>query len=87
MGRLALGAHISSKWWECPSARSVAVAVDRSWMPCIRRGTAVFDQHKEGNGSMFGVPRSPVKSPFRCGVRSTRNCSHVLCRSLFEVCM
>ena len=33
MGRPALGAHISSNWWECPSARSVAVAVDRSWMP------------------------------------------------------
>ena len=34
MGWPALGAHISSKWWGCSSAHPVAVAADRSCVPC-----------------------------------------------------
>ena len=33
MGLLALGAHISSKWWWCPSSRPAAAAADRSCVP------------------------------------------------------
>ena len=52
----------------------------------LRCGTAVFVQHREGNGWVFAVPRSPMESPFRCGVPSPRNCGRVLRRSLLEVC-
>ena len=33
MGWLALGAHISSKWWGCPSAHPAAAAADRGCVP------------------------------------------------------
>ena len=51
----------------------------------LRHGTAMFGQHQEGNGWVFGVPRSPLEPLFRCGVGSPRDCGRVLRRSLFEV--
>ena len=51
----------------------------------LRRGTAVFGQQREGNGWVFGVPPSPVESPFCCGFGCPSECGHVLRQSLFEV--
>ena len=53
----------------------------------LRRGTAVFGQHREGNCWVFGVPRSQLESPFRSGVESPSDYGRVLRRSLFELCM
>ena len=53
----------------------------------LQRGTAVFGQHREGNGWMFAVARSPLESAFRCGVGSPRNGGRVLRQTQFEVCM
>ena len=53
----------------------------------LRRGAAVFGQHQEGNGWVFGVPRFLVESPFCCGAGSPRNCGRVLRRDLFQLCM
>ena len=53
----------------------------------LRCGAAVFGQHREGIGLVFGVPRSPVEPAFRCSAGSPRYCGHVLRRSLFHVCV
>ena len=51
----------------------------------LRRGAAVLGYHRESDGWVLGVPRAPVKSPFRLGAGVPRHCGRVtLCR-LFEV--
>ena len=53
----------------------------------LRCGAAVFGLHREGNGWVLGVPRSPVESPFCRGAGFPRYCRRVLRRGLFEVCV
>ena len=43
----------------------------------LRRGAAVFGQHREGDGWVLGVPDSPVESLFRLGAGAPRHCGRV----------
>ena len=51
----------------------------------LQCGAAVFGQHREGDGWVLSVPRSPVESPFRRGAGPPRHCGRVLLRGPFEV--
>ena len=50
-------------------------------------GAAVLGEHREGNGSLLGVPRSLVESPFRPSAGAPRHCGPVLRRGPFEECV
>ena len=73
--------------FDCPPLLDLGAVVFNRVGAGLRRGTVVFGQHREGNGWVFSVPRSPVDSSFRCGVGSPRDCGRILRRSLFKVCM
>ena len=73
--------------FNCPPVLDFGAAVLNRVLGGLRCGAAVFGQHWEGNGWVFGVPRSLVEPPFRRGAGSPRYCGRVLCRSPLEVCV
>ena len=51
----------------------------------LRRGAAVFGEHREGDGRLLGVPRSPVEPPFGPGAGAPQVCGRVPFPGPFEV--
>ena len=63
--------------FDCQSVLDLGAAVFNRVGGGLQCG-AVFGQHREGNGWVLGVPRSPEESPFRRGAGSPRYCGRVL---------